>query len=44
MVVFKKTVFCFFEKLDLCLLGLGFPWQKNSLDVREDSTLCDGDS
>ena len=29
---------------NLCFLGLRFPWQKNSLDVGEDSTLCDGDS
>ena len=29
---------------DLSLLGLGFPWQKNSLDVWEYSTLGDGHS
>ena len=39
-----KNAFCFVEARDLCLLGLGFPGQKNGLDVGEDSTLCDGDS
>ena len=46
MVVLKKTVLFVFLSRDetLSLLCFRFPWQKDSLDVGEDSTLCDGDS
>ena len=44
-VALKNAFVCLrSDQDDLCLLGFGFPWEKDSLDVGEDSTLCDGDS